>query len=219
SAEDLAAFGDPAAGADGKVYLSASNTCATRDIPLRIAVDGRSARSLSGIDYGSLTSRRNLCLDANGETSIAAQPVSISLVVSQAGHVDSGVLHQGLTALEYNGPVVQVANVNPASNAEQQSYLRVVNPSPVAGRVTIEGFCDDGSSQGTAGFTLGAGQAQLVTAQSLESGRGLDMALAACPAGKSRLVVTAEFAEMQVQNFLRNVTGAGLINTNVNNEN
>ncbi|MGH8075362.1 MAG: hypothetical protein ACREO4_15025 [Lysobacter sp.] len=213
---DFSAFRDLASGAQGSIFLSASSTCSTAGVPLQVAADGFSAETDS--NYSQINTYRYVCFDANGESTIAPQPVSASVVVSQSGHLDSAPLGRDLLAMEYNGPVVEIASFNPASNADQQSYLRVVNPSVTPGRVTVEGFCDDGTSRGSAGFTLGAGQARLVTAQTLESGHGLDASLALCPTGKSRLVVTGEFADMKVQNFLRNTTSAGLINANVNNE-
>ena len=69
----------------------------------------------------------------------------------------------------------RVATFNPASNVNQVSHLRLVNPHDEAVEATVAGVDDDGRSPGDAvELTVPAGTACMVDAAELESGRGLD---------------------------------------------
>ena len=216
SGADFSAFRAP-----GAVYLATAATCPTAgSIPAAVSADGLSASIPATTTLLPFIAVPYICFDGTGTTVIAAQDISASVVVSQANAIPSPSFGSGdtLLSLKYNGPVVDVNHFNPASNANQESYLRISNPSATPGLVTVDGVCDDGTAGTPASFTLGAGQSRLLTSKTLELGTGLNSGLGSCTAGKWRLVVTGEFAEMKVQNFLRNVTTAGMINTNVNNE-
>ena len=127
----------------------------------------------------------------------------------------------------YNGAVKRVWAFNPSTNADQQSYLRITNSSTTAGLFTIDGICDDGTAGNSVTFTMASGRSILLTSQDVENGnaaKGLTGAMGLCTAngtigqtGKRRLTITGEVGAMEVQNFLRNGTSAGAINTNVNN--
>lgn len=236
--EDFAAFRTAAAGAVGataaKIYLGDS-TCAT---PIAgtsnavISADGKTA-TFAGVSLTNLAVDPTtpvvpysayVCFDANSVTQIARQDLTISAVVKPGAAYKSYTKPaQALASLGYNGPVVNVYHFNPANNVEQVSYLRVSNTSGISGLVTVEGVCDNGTAAaGTATVTLGAQQSVLLTSSDIENGnatKGVAGGLGSCGGGKSRLTVTGEFGSMKVQNFLRNVTSAGMINTNVNNEN
>jgi hypothetical protein len=112
--------------------------------------------------------------------------------------------------------------INPASNAGQQSYLRITDPSSAEARANIVAVCDDGISKPAIGFAIGAGKSVLVTSSDLENGnaaKGVATGVGACSTGgKSRLSIIGEVIGMHVQNFLRNTTSGGLINTNINYE-
>ena len=157
----------------------------------------------------------------NTTTQIDASSVATSVTVRRTATTKTATASDAALPLAYNGPVVEVDHFNPASNANQISYLRVINPSAAAGLVTISGVCDNGTAQAPVTLTLAAGNAVLLTANDLATGaKGLSGAFTQCATGKSRLTVTGEFAGMRVQNFLRNVTADGTqINTNVNNQN
>lgn len=220
---DFAAFKTVTGGTGGSIYLATADTCPMAgSIPAVVAVGNQSAAIATATTAAAVNTAGYLCFDSNAITAITAQPISSSLAVAQASTITAPTVSSGstLTAMTFNGSVVNVMHFNPASNAAQQSYLRVTNGSATAGLVSVAAVCDNGAAAPTtASFTLGAGQSRLLTSQTLESGVGLTSGTGACAvSGKSRLTVTGEFAPMAVQNFLRNSTSAGLINTNVNNE-
>ena len=154
-------------------------------------------------------------------TQIDATGVATSAIVRRTATTKTATASAAALPMAYNGPVIDVDHFNPASNANQISYLRIINPSSVAGAVTISGVCDNGAVQAPVTLTLAAGNSVLLTAADLATGaKGLSGAFTQCATGKSRLTVTGEFGGMKVQNFLRNVTADGTqINTNVNNQN
>ena len=97
---------------------------------------------------------------------------------------------------------------NPASNRNQVSQLRIVNPNADAVEITISATDDNGDPApgGDVRLTLPAGQARRVTAQQLEAG---DDALAGSfgdGSGKWRLVVRAD-QPLRVMNLLQSRTG------------
>lgn len=222
---NFAPFADDAAVSG--VYLATDATCATKiGANGTIAADGKSA-TFTAVVLSTLSGAApfdaNVCFNGDGATQIAAQDIKGSAVVKPgAAFLNYSSPVGNLASMEYNGPVVRVHHFNPAANAAQESYLRISNTSGIGGLVSIEGTCDNGVASTTpVSFNLDAGKSLLVTSKDLEQGnaaKGLANGLGACtPAGKYRLVVTGEFSTMAVQNFLRNNTSAGLINTNVNN--
>ena len=104
-----------------------------------------------------------------------------------------------------------VAVFNPASNVNQVSRLRVVNPGDEAATVTIEGFDDDGVSPG-AGVELEvpSGASHTLSAPALESGEwgpGVEASGSLGDGkGKWRLLVTSE-APLEVMSLLASPTG------------
>lgn len=216
----------------GKGFYATQGACAASYTagPTTIAFTGSGSTltatapisNTSGVAY-------NICAIANGTTEIEAQTIVLNAQVDLAGAltVDPAPAAPVNIRLQYNGAVVKVYHFNPASNASQESYLRVTNTSSTAGNITVDAICDDGAaSPGQASLNLGAGKSILLTSADLQNGntaKGVTGGLGACTVnsaagvtGKQRLTLTGEFGSMQVQNFLRNVTSAGLVNTNVN---
>ena len=101
-----------------------------------------------------------------------------------------------LTAMHDAAPVDggrhRVAIFNPASNRNQISLLRLVNPGGAAAEVSIAGVDDAGASRG-AGATVPAGGSRTYTAAQLESGdaEGLSGSIGD-GTGKWRLVVESQ---------------------------
>ena len=67
---------------------------------------------------------------------------------------------------------LEVVFFNPASNDNQVSRLRLVNPAAAPATVSITGLDDDGAAppEGNITLTLPAGAATSITAQQLEAG-------------------------------------------------
>ena len=100
---------------------------------------------------------------------------------------------------------------NPASNVNQVSRLRVINPGAEAAAVVIEGIDDDGESPGEGvTLTVPAGASRMLTSQWLESGEwggGIDASgRLSHGKGKWRLAVTSEQA-IRVMSLLSSPTG------------
>lgn len=100
----------------------------------------------------------------------------------------------------------RIATFNPGGNLAQVSILRLANPGRATANVTIRGVDDQGlPSAGEVRLDLRPGEARMLTAQQLESGRGLVGALGD-GVGKWRLEVSAD-AAIQVMSLLESPTG------------
>ena len=98
---------------------------------------------------------------------------------------------------------------NPASNRNQVSSLRLVNPGEDDAVVRVTALDDAGSAPvgGEVGLTIPAGEARLVSSQELESGdAGLDGSFGD-GAGKWQLRVSAAGATLHVMSLLESPTG------------
>ncbi len=86
---------------------------------------------------------------------------------------DGFLTAMGATAGDADG-ALQLLTFNPASNTNQVSRLRLINPTGAQARATVTGTDDAGASPGSpVVLTLAAGAACEVDAAELESGRGL----------------------------------------------
>lgn len=227
--DDFAAFEDTDT-ADGSITLQSTAACDFSGTSFDFTVnDAQTTATLEdGVTVDDVQANSNICFEANGEVVIEDQDLSATMVISQDTFEDSPTFSGDLTSLQYNGSVARVMFFNPMSNVDQQSYLRISNTSTTDGLVTIDGVCDDGTATNSAWFTLPKGQSRLLTSQDVQQGnitKGITGSTGTCDAdnatgvtGKMRLTVTGEMGSMEVQNFLRNGTSAGSINTNVNND-
>ena len=111
----------------------------------------------------------------------------------------------------------EVVTFNPASNTNQVSRLRVINPGAEDAAVTIDGVDDSGAGGAAAiAVTVAAGQAVTLTAQDLENGMADDGAVAFTGAlgdgtGKWRLHVAAD-QPIQVMSLLHSRRSGNLTN-------
>ena len=118
---------------------------------------------------------------------------------------------QPLLTMNYNGPVVTVATVNPAGNTAEQSFVRINNTGSLGGLVTISGVDDAGNhSSGQVSFTLPPGQSIDLNSTVLQNGtaspvNGIAVSGAlGTPVGKWVLTVTGQFQGMVVTSLNRN---------------
>ena len=118
-----------------------------------------------------------------------------------------------LTSLNDVVPKVGDDNVvyfaNPASNTQQQTFLRVVNLSSESDSVTISAIDDNGTSaSGSVSFTLAANESKQMTSQDLENGnisKGLIGSLGDGE-GKWQLTVTSVL-NLEVMSLIRTQDG------------
>lgn len=98
---------------------------------------------------------------------------------------------------------------NPASNTNQQTFIRISNQSDTSGSVTISGTDDDGAlSSGTVTLTLDANESIQLTAQDLENGnanKGLTGALGD-GTGKWQLAISSTL-DLEVLSLIRTTDG------------
>lgn len=177
--------------------------------------------NFSGVTY-------NICAVASGTAEIAAQTIGLTSQVNLAGALTKDpapVNTAAFSVLQFNGPVVKVQSFNPASNPSVDSLLRVLNTSAVGGLISIDSVCQDGATRGPISFTLAGNNQVQYSSGELESGTAgagkpaLSGGLGVCAAGgRSQLTVTGQIPTMEVQNFLRSSTSAGLVTSGHNNE-
>ena len=148
------------------------------------------------------------------ETVIDASSVSVRTTFNRTGTPAVTGAACSLLPLQYNGSVVRVYAVNPAGNSTAQSFLRVINQSNTAGRVTIDGYDDAGVYHGPVSLNLGALQSVQVNSDDLENGNAAKGIVGSLGdgAGKWRLFVTGEFSGMVVQSLNRNATDGTVTN-------
>jgi hypothetical protein len=215
----------------GSVTLEQNTNCNGSGTPIAAVVAGnkQSASIAPATTVNSLNNNPNVCFTANNTDIISNQAISGTVTVKQATFTNSPAFADGGNALldmAYNGAVKEVWHFNPSTNADQTSYLRVTNSSATAGLFTIDGTCDDGTSGSSVTFNLAQKHSILLTSNDIELGnatKGLTGSMGVCATngpigqtGKRHLTLTGEVGSMEVQNFLRNSTSAGAINTNVN---
>lgn len=199
------------------VYLvDAEASCSATPLASYEFNDARTQATLAqaGVFTSTSGGTATLCVAVDGTTPIAAQEFQVTNGVD--GNWLTGTDAACPVAdLDYNGSVVKVYHVNPAGNTTAQSFVRVINPSNVPGRVTITGIDDAGiSSPNSVSFDLPARGSMQVNSEDLENGnadKGLTGSLGD-GAGKWRLEVTGEFEGMLVQGLNRNTTNGTVTN-------
>ena len=102
----------------------------------------------------------------------------------------------------------RVAIFNPASNRDQESELRLVNPGPEDADITITGMDDLGRSapEGSVSLTLPAQESRTITAQQLEEGSARLAGRFGAGHGRWRLTIASD-APIQVMNLLHSSDG------------
>lgn len=118
-----------------------------------------------------------LCFEteAGGGGQIAAQTFtatgSLAFAASTTTNFPTTPIQLDPLPLRYNGSVIDLFNVNPASNTTQESLLRYTNNSTLPYKVTLTGSDDTGTAAaGTLVFELAAGASISLTSKEVESG-------------------------------------------------
>ena len=160
--------------------------------------NGNAAKGLSA-GVGDGTGNWRLVLDS--ELSFEA----LAYVRTPDGFVTS--MHEVALETGEGSNRYHVPFVNPGSNRNQKSLLRLVNPGSSGVDIVITGVDDKGSGAplGEVRLHLGAGRARMLSAQQLEQGDGVAGRLGD-GTGKWRLSVSAE-RPIQVMSLLQLPTG------------
>lgn len=144
----------------------------------------------------------NLCVSVDGETPIASQDFNVINTVNGNAFANSCPV----AGIAYNGSVVKVYHVNPADTPTAQSYVRVINPTGLPGKVSVIGWDDAGTLKGPITYSVGARASKQINSFDLEEGnvgKGLTGSFGD-GVGKWRLEITGEFDGMVVQSMNRN---------------
>lgn len=112
-----------------------------------------------------------------------------------------------LLPLRYNGSTMEIFTINPGSNTEQRSFVRLTNRSATDGYVSLEGI-DNNGDRGASQVRVWvpAGASVQLNASDLEDGTNGAIGAWGTGAGKWRAVVTAEFPGL-VATSLVNTSG------------
>jgi hypothetical protein len=126
------------------------------------------------------------------------------------GTVGSRVLADAscmLLPLRYNGSTMEIFTINPGSNTEQRSFVRLTNRGATGGYVSLEGI-DNNGDRGASQVRVwvDAGASVQLDAADLENGTNGAVGAWGTGAGKWRAVVTAEFPGL-VATSLVNTSG------------
>ena len=103
---------------------------------------------------------------------------------------------------------LEVVFFNPASNPNQVSRLRLVNPAAEPATISVRGVDDAGvaAPEGNIALTLPAGAATTITAQQLEAGADHFAGRLGDGEGKWQLVIEAD-QDIQAMSLLESETG------------
>ena len=189
------------------VEIAATDDAGRTAGPVEITVGGRQTVHFNSDDLESGNVTKGLSSGiGRGEGSWrldlrADQPI-IALAYIRTGDGFLTAMHD---VVRGSGTRHEVSIFNPASNTQQVSRLRLVNPGKVEANVEIAGTDDIGARSDTIGLTVAAQSSRIVTAQELESDDGLSGALGD-GVGKWRLSVSSDIA-IRVVNLVESPTG------------
>ncbi|MBS0381159.1 MAG: hypothetical protein JSR56_01895 [Proteobacteria bacterium] len=204
----------------GSIYLGAPGPCATT-LPAGAHTATINAAGTSA-DFGALpyasVNNQNICFIAPGGTTTINPTTIVANVTATrtwTGKTDTGTANA--LAMTYNGPVQTAFSFNPATNTNQQSFLRISNTSPAAGLITITAVDDSGHKAGPVTFTLGAAQSIQLSSSDLENGNAAKGLTGSLGAGTGKWIVTVvgQIGSMEVTNLNRNNTSGTLNNLGV----
>lgn len=200
------------------VFLSDNNDCSSQDILGTINVAGTQV-SFPTQDPSVLgTFPKFFCVVTDGTTAIDQSTFAVNATFTRGVDV-SNLAGCSLLPMQFNGSVVKVFTFNPAGNTTQESFARVTNWGNTGGKVTVQGWDDNGTAApgGDVTFDLAAGESVQFNSTNLENGgtTGGGKVLTGAldnGVGKWRLIVTGEFDGMAVTSLNRNNTTGTLTN-------
>ncbi|WHZ19756.1 MAG: hypothetical protein OJF55_001905 [Rhodanobacteraceae bacterium] len=201
----------------GAIYLGAPGPCATT-VPAGASTATINAAGTSA-DFGALpynsVNNQNICFIApGGTTTINPTTIVANVTATRTWTGKSDSASANALAMQYNGPVQTVFAFNPATNSNQQSFLRISNTSAAAGLITLTAVDDSGHKAGPVTFTLGASQSIQLSSSDLENGNAAKGLTGSLGAGTGKWIVTVvgQVGSMEVTNLNRNNSSGTLNN-------
>lgn len=162
----------------GEVTVTATGDAGREREPLTLRLEAQAAVQFNSEDLENGNAAKGLSGGTGpGTGSWRLEFGGGTLDVEALGYLrsaDGFLTAMNATAARDAGGALRLGTFNPASNTNQVSRLRLVNPTDAEARATVTGVDDSGSSPGSpVVLTLPAKAACEVDAPELESGRGL----------------------------------------------
>ena len=200
----------------GAVEIYAIGDAGMRSGPASFTLNASAAVEFTATDLASGNAMLGLTGGIGAEVGDARLEIVTDLDIVPLAYVRAAdgtlsAMHDTVRAAAVDGSGVhryEVPLFNPASDAVQQSRLRLINPGDAAASVTIGARDDAGAAAtgGTVELTLAPGASRMLTAQQLEAGDpGLTGRLGA-GVGKWRLNVSSD-RPIQVVNAVMSISG------------
>lgn len=200
-----------ASSTDVEIYGIDDSGVASKRDPVSFQMAARSALQITAQDLENGNENKGLAsslCDLSGKWQLVVRSNNTIEVMSLIRTPDGFLTGLGDVVPTQGGDNL-VYFANPASNTNQQTFIRISNQSGSSGTVTISGIDDNGdSSSGTVSFNLGANESKQVTAQDLENGnvnKGLSGSLGD-GAGKWQLTVSSSL-DLEVLSLIRTTDG------------
>ena len=191
----------------GSVRITAVDDAGTATDPIEIRLEANQSLHFNSDDLANGNAAKDINrvgLPRQGHWRLAIETALEDVHVQAFVRTRAGFLTAMHDVLPRDDQGRLVARMlNPGSNSNQASSLRLVNAGANAERVSIAGIDDHGGNAGPVTLTLAAGQSRTISAFDLENGaQGLTGSLGD-GAGKWRLLVTAG----------QSIVGVGLLET------
>ncbi len=196
-------------GSAGEVRMDVHDDAGDQYGPLTLTLGAGETVHVNSDDIASGNSEKGLSGDAGGAEGHLRLTLNADIEVEVLSYIrtSDGFLSAMHDLVQSGGGRHRVPIFNPASNTNQVSSLRLINPGTSAATVTIAGIDDNGDSPGTeVSLELLAGTATTLQAHELESGGSGFTGALGDGAGKWRLIVDSDNA-IEVVNVLASPTG------------
>ena len=200
----------------GAIYLGGTN-CATT-VPGGAPTATINAAGTSA-DFGALpfssVNNMHICFIApGGTTTINPTTIVANLTATRTTTGKSDTASANGVSMQYNGPVQTAFTFNPASNSNQESFLRISNTSGAGGMISISAMDDAGHQAGPVTFNLGANQSIQLSSSDLENGNAAKGLTGSLGHGTGKWIVTVvgQVGSMEVTNLNRNNSSGTLNN-------
>lgn len=176
---------------------------------------------IPGLALNSDAASANLtvCGYVDTDTVINDQEIDVATTLFRANMLGGSVTFGGnrqckLLPLRYNGSTMEAFMLNPGSNTNQQTFLRITNRSKTDGWVRLEGIDDAGAAApgGQVSVWVPAGASVQIDSGELENGSDKSSGAWGDGTGRWRTVATAEFPGMVIQSYVRTTTNQFLSN-------
>ncbi|MDE2270384.1 MAG: hypothetical protein KGJ94_00170, partial [Xanthomonadaceae bacterium] len=200
----------------GAIYLGSGSCSATPPGGASMATINAAGTSadFGALPYASVNNMEICFVAPGGTTTINPTSIVANVTATRAQTTQSDNASANALSMAYNGPVQTAFTFNPASNSNQQSFLRISNTSNAGGLITITAVDDAGHQAGPVTFNLGAQQSIQLSSSDLENGNAAKGLTGSLGHGTGKWIVTVvgQIGSMEVTNLNRNNSSGTLNN-------